>query len=1053
MSFKDSISKTWSKTGKRLSLRNKKNSRERTVSNPLTKIYAGRGEDSDGSGSPKKGGEQSAEQIMKKKFDDYVATIDSGINKKALADRKSSVLDLDIIDFARNRRLQPSNSSKDQGTEKSRQLATRKTLLEQNVIKSTGSPLPAKHRTTNKETFKFGVPLEQLYDEGREIPLIVLKIATKLRDELLGTENLFVADPYEQPEIPSLRNLIEKGKIDVGEVVDPIIMGGLLKLFFMELPDPLLTQHLHSELLYIARIALSNPNAEQIQKRMLRALLYGSLPTNPRVLLQYLLQLLRRTLSHRRKNKLTLHKMAQIWGPILIRASSSSSPPALAKAASGLLNNSSPFASPINSPNTSSNDIRQALEMSISHIPAPAFSDDALKDPPEVTVMEILLGQYEYIFMLKEDIQDPALEKEGSKDEETDAEDSMLGNSLMSTSSTNLLAASPLSTSTLSLGMREEHINSVSQCLHTLRPDSRPIIRAARSSWDLLLEAFNEYYVDYDKEYVDILLILHPYFEQTPIFLGKVVQFYEDLNQHYAPTSFWRDKTKILVLKVMKRWQAKYGDTLRNQESLEILQRFMEKNKEAMTLKRGYLRLLSDLNADVEISKKLSGSSLSEVHNLQALDFSPIDLAKALTWIDHQLFKNLPLNECLYLNFMNPEKSPKFNAFSTHFNALSRWVAVEIVKRQNLDQRVEMIGYFVKVAECLREFRDFSGCFSVIAGLNMSAISRLKNTWAKVPKGTLQRYEKVFELLNTTKNYKNYRIELKSATLPLVPYVALYTKHLFSVEENNPTKVDGFININKLRLLFQVTEELLSYQEGEYDFPDLNKDLVFQLEKLEPLEESTLFAYSQKCEPKEKTTTVMNPLQNATRRRGSTSVSPGSSSAQFPLPKKTNSTISLDEIPMGTPTDNSLGNSTENSQNFENPSSADDEKTFEEISGKSEVSNTEDNSDALSFADITDGGITESEYETDDDESWAEDDFFSVESVMASPKACQVFETFLLENNSKHLLDFFERSPWIYAHEFCGAGSKPGAANFFGLFQSASSFVHSFGRRRVATVV
>jgi hypothetical protein len=56
-------------------------------------------------------------------------------------------------------------------------------------------------------------------------------------------------------------------------------------------------------------------------------------------------------------------------------------------------------------------------------------------------------------------------------------------------------------------------------------------------------------------------------------------------------------------------------------------------------------------------------------------------------------------------------------------------VATEIVKRE-LGQRADAIAHFIKIAEACRELKDYMATFAILAGLNLSSVSRLKQSWA-----------------------------------------------------------------------------------------------------------------------------------------------------------------------------------------------------------------------------------------------------------------------------------------------------------------------------------
>jgi son of sevenless-like protein len=134
----------------------------------------------------------------------------------------------------------------------------------------------------------------------------------------------------------------------------------------------------------------------------------------------------------------------------------------------------------------------------------------------------------------------------------------------------------------------------------------------------------------------------------------------------------------------------------------------------------------------------------------------------------------------------------------------------------------------------------------IYTALNSVAVSRLKQTWEKVPKRCIKILEDIDELFSMRFNYKNYRDALAKATPPVVPYIGLYTKFLFAIEETNPSKLqNGLINFEKLRMIYNVMKELQKFQGKPYDF-NIDSDVLWQFIDIKPLTESELYQLSTK---------------------------------------------------------------------------------------------------------------------------------------------------------------------------------------------------------------
>jgi hypothetical protein len=157
---------------------------------------------------------------------------------------------------------------------------------------------------------------------------------------------LFFFDTEKQPEVPEYKDQLEKGslkyltrtkliwgiqgKLEVSEISEPHHIAGLLRLFFKELPYPLLlpqqsieSQYSHAlgeKPIISGMILISSQGAKDfpsLQICMLRSILFA-LPVTHRVVLQYMLSFLNKLIEHSAKNKMTTEKVARTFGPIFV---------------------------------------------------------------------------------------------------------------------------------------------------------------------------------------------------------------------------------------------------------------------------------------------------------------------------------------------------------------------------------------------------------------------------------------------------------------------------------------------------------------------------------------------------------------------------------------------------------------------------------------------------------------------------------------------------------------------------------------------------------------
>ena len=75
------------------------------------------------------------------------------------------------------------------------------------------------------------------------------------------------------------------------------------------------------------------------------------------------------------------------------------------------------------------------------------------------------------------------------------------------------------------------------------------------------------------------------------------------------------------------------------------------------------------------------------------------------------------------------ENAPNVLKMIRWFNDLSNWVSTEILKRESVKERVEVIKIFIKVAQNCAEIRNFNAVYTILSGFQSSSVDRLKKTW------------------------------------------------------------------------------------------------------------------------------------------------------------------------------------------------------------------------------------------------------------------------------------------------------------------------------------
>lgn len=131
------------------------------------------------------------------------------------------------------------------------------------------------------------------------------------------------------------------------------------------------------------------------------------------------------------------------------------------------------------------------------------------------------------------------------------------------------------------------------------------------------------------------------------------------------------------------------------------------------------------------------------------------------------------------------------------------WVVTEMVLAQNVGKRVQLLRKFIKVAAHCKEFQNLHSFFAIVMGLSNIAVSRLSQTWEKLP-GKFKKMFADFEtLMDPSRNHRVYRLSVSKLTPPIIPFMPLLMKDLTFTHDGNKTYFDGLVNFEKMHMIAQ----------------------------------------------------------------------------------------------------------------------------------------------------------------------------------------------------------------------------------------------------------
>ncbi|XP_056630521.1 rap guanine nucleotide exchange factor 6 isoform X2 [Diorhabda sublineata] len=208
----------------------------------------------------------------------------------------------------------------------------------------------------------------------------------------------------------------------------------------------------------------------------------------------------------------------------------------------------------------------------------------------------------------------------------------------------------------------------------------------------------------------------------------------------------------------------------------------------------------------------------SAVHFLQ---LNAVEVAIQLTLLDFSIFRQIEPTE--YIDDLFELKSkygtPMLEQFASLVNKETFWVVSEVCSEHNPVRRMKIIKQFIKVARQCKECKNFNSMFAIISGLGHGAVSRLRQSWDKLP----GKYQRVFaelqQLMDPSRNMSKYRqlVSAEQTQPPIIPFYPIVKKDLTFIHLGNDSKVEGLINFEKLRMIAKEVRSLSNMCSSPYD--------------------------------------------------------------------------------------------------------------------------------------------------------------------------------------------------------------------------------------------
>ncbi|EGG21142.1 RasGEF domain-containing protein [Cavenderia fasciculata] len=323
---------------------------------------------------------------------------------------------------------------------------------------------------------------------------------------------------------------------------------------------------------------------------------------------------------------------------------------------------------------------------------------------------------------------------------------------------------------------------------------------------------------------------------------------------------------RVSVFNVIKLWIGKYyWDFQSNTTLVELFNMLVQQIMPSCRMERYALHLDTLFKRkvasyvpllDYQPIKPLTSEEIAELMVLEdkfLFNFDIIDVATQITLIEFELFKSIRPQELIDLAWTKSKTktktSPNVVRFIDHFNNVSFWIQMQIVKCGKIKDRVNVIKRVIQLGESFVNLNNFYGAMEVLSSLESASVSRLHRTWDLVPVSSKETFQQLQKLLSPKGSFKEYRERLKQTTSACIPYLGIYLSDLTFIEEGNPDyREDTLINYTKLREIAATILSIQQFQNTLHYYQPIKEKIRSQLDLKCIMDNETIWKMSLSCE-------------------------------------------------------------------------------------------------------------------------------------------------------------------------------------------------------------
>ncbi|CDK27463.1 unnamed protein product [Kuraishia capsulata CBS 1993] len=241
-------------------------------------------------------------------------------------------------------------------------------------------------------------------------------------------------------------------------------------------------------------------------------------------------------------------------------------------------------------------------------------------------------------------------------------------------------------------------------------------------------------------------------------------------------------------------------------------------------------------------------------------EIEALELARQFSLIQFELYEKINETELLSRAWSRKYgeigDSPNIASFVRNCNQITHFTSYSVLRKTDARKRAEIIKYLILVAEKCLKLKNFSTMTAIISGLGSTQISRLKKTWALVPKHMVRNFERLDSVMSFGRNYSEYRSMLRfmeDDNEPCLPFLGMYLSDLRFLADGNRDYLQDkqTINFGKRLGLARIISDAVRPARRPFNFERVEEIQTFIQEYFDAVpDEETMYQLSLKLEPR-----------------------------------------------------------------------------------------------------------------------------------------------------------------------------------------------------------